>query len=72
MLEGDVGLRHEGCSGSENLGVFKSSNPEIFRGGLRRHFQVQNKHAKKSSIKNFGAPMTLPLKVLYVGLFPVF
>ena len=27
-------------------------------------------HTKKSSMKNFGAPKTLPLKILYVGLFP--
>ena len=36
------------------------------------HDQVQKKHAKKFSIKNFGAPKTPPLEILHVGLFPVF
>ena len=37
--------------------------------------QVQKKkRAKKFRIKNFGAPKTPPppLKILYVGVFPVF
>ena len=33
---------------------------------------MQKKHAKKFSIKNFGAPKTPPLEILYVGLLLVF
>ena len=33
---------------------------------------MQKKHAKKFSIKNFAAPKTAPLEILYVDLFPVF